>query len=75
MYSTVFFMQLDDFYAELKWEFHTWGKLLVYKYLFYFGKGLVDFCVRMVLDIAISYTCTCTNPLKLSNSVYGHLYM
>lgn len=19
--------QLDDFYAELKWEFHTWGKL------------------------------------------------
>ena len=22
----LFFVQLDDFYAELKWEFHTWGK-------------------------------------------------
>ena len=23
---TLSFMQLDDFYAELKWEFHTWGE-------------------------------------------------
>lgn len=25
MHTVCVFIQLDDFYAELKWEFHTWG--------------------------------------------------
>ena len=26
-YIACYYSQLDDFYAELKWEFHTWGEL------------------------------------------------
>ena len=75
MYSTVcVFMQLEDFYAELKWEFHTWGKSCIHvdtNTLAHIIKGLV---YKDGADIAIRYICTCINPLKLPNvGVYGFL--